>query len=202
MSIYPFAPSPAFGIGEQNVIYVKNAFGAEELTRLVTYLETLNRTKAYVGSGKRDEDISRIRISEVAWVHLNDKTRWFYEKLANIARKINGKHFRFDLYGFYDHMQYTIYEGDAKSHYDWHTDSGNIDTDHPPRKLSLILQLSSPGEYEGGELEVMSDGKVTRIPKQQNLLVAFPSYTVHRVKPVTSGIRRSLVIWVCGPAFR
>ena len=30
----------------------------------------------------------------------------------------------------------------------------------------------------------------------------FPSYMLHRVTPVTEGIRHSLTVWAHGPAFR
>ncbi len=33
-------------------------------------------------------------------------------------------------------------------------------------------------------------------------MIFFPSFLIHRVAPVTQGIRRSLVIWVTGPKFR
>ena len=32
--------------------------------------------------------------------------------------------------------------------------------------------------------------------------VLFPSFLCHRVKPVTKGIRKSLVVWVVGPKFK
>ena len=41
-----------------------------------------------------------------------------------------------------------------------------------------------------------------RAEKARGTLIAFPSYVLHRVAPVTSGIRKSLVIWVAGPEFR
>ena len=41
-----------------------------------------------------------------------------------------------------------------------------------------------------------------RAHKARGTLVAFPSYVMHRVTPVTSGTRKSLVAWVAGPKFR
>jgi PKHD-type hydroxylase len=72
------------------------------------------------------------------------------------------------------------------------------------RKLSLIIQLTDPSEYEGGDFQFDSD-----IPqpdpaeiKQRGTVIVFPSFLRHRVTPVTSGVRRSLVSWVEGPKFR
>lgn len=202
MSVYPFEPSPSLGVGEQKIAFSRNTFNESEIERVVAYFETLEKVKGNVGNAKATDDISRTRVSKVAWVKLNNESRWIYERLAAVTRRINGKHFRYDLYGFHDHMQYTVYEGEEKSHYDWHTDSGSTTTNDPPRKLSLVLQLNGPEEYEGGELEVMTTGRPVRVVREKGLIVVFPSYTVHRVRPVTSGVRRSLVVWVCGPAFR
>jgi PKHD-type hydroxylase len=92
-----------------------------------------------------------------------------------------------------------VYESD-NSHYDWHQDI-NPNTFNSPRKFSLVLQLSDPSEYEGGNLEIFSD-KIHVVEKKRGMVVGFPSYMPHRVTPVVSGIRKSLVIWVCGPPFR
>jgi PKHD-type hydroxylase len=40
------------------------------------------------------------------------------------------------------------------------------------------------------------------LPKEQGKLIAFPSYTLHEVKPVTKGERYSLVAWITGPQFK
>ena len=37
--------------------------------------------------------------------------------------------------------------------------------------------------------------------KNQGDMIVFPSYLWHRVKPVTKGTRKSLVIWFIGPPF-
>jgi PKHD-type hydroxylase len=71
-----------------------------------------------------------------------------------------------------------------------------------PRKLSLILQLSDATEYEGGELQLKDSSDHTAVERKKGHLIAFPSYLLHRVTPVTKGIRRSLVVWISGPAFR
>ena len=38
--------------------------------------------------------------------------------------------------------------------------------------------------------------------KTQGKLFVFPSYHLHRVKPVTKGERNALIIWVTGPNFK
>jgi PKHD-type hydroxylase len=78
----------------------------------------------------------------------------------------------------------------------------NVPNDNVPRKLSMVLQLSHPSEYEGGDLELMT-GNVPHIcKKEKGLLYAFPSYILHRVTPITNGTRRTLVVWTSGPRFK
>jgi PKHD-type hydroxylase len=114
---------------------------------------------------------------------------------------LNSKYYGFDLTGFEDALQYTVYnESDTKEHYTWHVD--NLGQGRPGcRKLSIVIQLSDPQEYEGGELQLHYQSyHIAR--KDKGLLYIFPSYVLHRVTPVTGGTRRSLVGWICGPDFR
>jgi PKHD-type hydroxylase len=90
---------------------------------------------------------------------------------------------------------------DKGSHYDWHCDSFNPDEFGNQRKLSSVLFLSNPEDYEGGTLEIKElDNPLPRLPKGS--IVVFPSVLPHRVTPVTSGMRYTAVAWAMGPAFR
>lgn len=63
------------------------------------------------------------------------------------------------------------------------------------RKLSLSVQLTDPAAYDGGNLVIWRTGTVER---SRGAAVVFPSYLVHKVEPVTRGLRRSLVAWMNG----
>ena len=76
----------------------------------------------------------------------------------------------------------------------------------------MTVTLSEPDEYKGGNLE-FDEGefgistKKNRYTEMENIrpqgsIVVFPSYQWHQVKKVTSGIRKSLVLWSCGEPFR
>ncbi len=67
---------------------------------------------------------------------------------------------------------------------------------------SVFVQLAAPDEYQGGDVELQWGPQPNRMPKERGTLILFPSYTLHRVKAVKEGIRRSLVGWVNGPEFR
>lgn len=201
MSNYIFAPAPTYGVSEHPFVTWDNGFNDEEVKTLIEYCNTLNFEKATVGGQAENDVVTRIRESKVAWVDLNQSSGWIYDRMAYIARCLNGEFFKFNLYGFSEHLQYTVYEEDSNGHYAWHMDC-NTGGSNVPRKLSLVLQLSDPSEYEGGDLEVYTSAEPTKIDKKKGLVVAFPSYRLHRVTPVTKGTRRSLVVWATGPAFK
>lgn len=208
MSNYVFTPAFAFQRGEHTHTYWRNGLTNEELDEVVNIGLSLPLNKARIALSKNPEvDISRIRTSQTSWIKERD-CPFLYSKLAWIIQQLNGQFYNYDLWGFHEDMQFTVYEGDQAGHYEWHQDSmgntvdeNNIDQ-RPPRKLSLILQLSDPSEYDGGEIQIMSGIDPISLPRERGLITVFPSFMVHRVTPVTKGIRRSLVVWVTGPAFR
>lgn len=196
MSIYQLAPPPSLGVGENNFATWENGFTDEQLARVCEIGDGLELSSASVEDGNIDD---KIRRSETGWMELNQDTTFIYDTLGFISRQLNGQFFDFDLFGFVEHLQYTVYR-DNGGHYDWHLDRG--DCRMAPRKLSLVLQLSDPSEYEGGDLELSVGADPIQIERKKGLVVAFPSFVLHRVTPVTSGTRRSLVVWLSGPKFR
>jgi PKHD-type hydroxylase len=119
--------------------------------------------------------------------------------LTDVMGVANSKFFGFNLatLNFVEGIQYTLYEGKG-SHYGWHIDC--LPAPHNPRKLSVSLLLSNEKDYKGGELEVIGfERRAIQIPQGQGVI--FPSYIAHRVKPLESGKRVSLVAWLIGNDF-
>lgn len=201
MSNYIFAPSPTYGVSEHPFVTWNDAFSNEELDKILEYCNQLDLSKGTVGVSNENDNIKHIRESSVSWIKFNETTSWIYDRLANITRNLNGQFYKFDLYGFNEDLQYTVYESTENGHYTWHVDYG-ASNDSPPRKFSIVLQLSDADEYEGGELEIFTSGEPVSVTKKKGLIAAFPSYTLHRVTPVTSGVRKTLVVWACGPSFK
>jgi PKHD-type hydroxylase len=71
-----------------------------------------------------------------------------------------------------------------------------------PRKLSFSLILSNPNEYIGGDFEILIGKKSSPIIQTRGRVIAFPSFVMHRVTPLTSGVRKSIVFWALGPKFK
>ena len=154
--------------------------------------------QAQVGGDPQGADLAKIRRSQISWLNKTPDTAWVFQKLGQIASSLNAKYYRFDLTGFGEPFQLTNYVQSEQGMYGWHQDyNTNIS-----RKFSLVLQLSDPSQYEGGNLQVMTGGQPETVRKQRGLVAAFPSYVLHQVTPVTSGNRQSLVAWASGPAFK
>ena len=120
-------------------------------------------------------------------------------------------------------MQYTHYS--LKQKYDWHQDENlagfykplaggkrndenlvndfiNYEADKV-RKLSCILQLSDPDDYEGGGTQLRDiDNSLYNIPRERGTLVFFDSRLYHREKMVHKGLRKSLICWAIGHRWR
>ena len=197
---YPLGPSPDLACREPNYAFRSRAFDDQEIQKIIEIGEyALRMEQAKIGSGTLNKEI---RNSKISWLPLNPDTQFIYDRIAYIIRELNGQSFQLDLYGFNEEIQYTVYEGDdvIGGHYGWHLDKGVASGS--PRKLSVIVQLSDPSEYEGGNLEILTSNDPEKFKKQKGMLYAFPSYLLHRVTPVTSGVRRTLVIWLTGPKFK
>ena len=174
------------------------AFTEEELDRLVAYCDALPIERAPLNgkTGTRYDDA--IRVTQVSSVRQAPDIMWLYERLAAIVHGFNNRSFQFDLRGFSEPPQYMVYRDADGGHFDWHMDTGPI----PPRKLSLTLQLTDPAHYQGCQLQFNTGTGIVAAPSNRGAAIAFPSYMMHRVTPITSGTRRALVAWVTGPRFK
>jgi Rps23 Pro-64 3,4-dihydroxylase Tpa1-like proline 4-hydroxylase len=163
-----------------------------------------------------------VRNSTNTWVPSN---HWVSGFLWHYVDKINKENFLYDLKGVdTDSLQFTKY--DVGQYYHWHQDSGLGELYKPvgttgerntdklasdfvasnssvTRKLSFVLQLSNPIDYDGGQLQLLDDANRTvYAPKHRGCMIVFDSRMRHRVKKVTRGVRKSIVGWAIGPRWR
>jgi PKHD-type hydroxylase len=132
-----------------------------------------------------------VRKSSIRFVPFNEEDRWIFDRLAAAATLVN-QELKFELKGFDEGFQLGRYaEGDF---YDWHADlAADVSA---LRKLSLVVQLTPPEDYDGGELEFFPHP--VRAPRERGTIVVFPSWMPHRVLPVTRGARYSIASWIAG----
>lgn len=145
----------------------------------------------------------KTRITKVAWVQRTAETAKFYDRIEEIVVSLNNQFFGYDLTAMVP-FQHLIYEADAQGHLEWHLDYAKETSQQGRefRKLSLSIQLSDPSDYDGGDLQAQVKGNIETAPKSFGTVIAFPSFILHRVTPLTRGVRHALVIWVLGPDFR
>jgi PKHD-type hydroxylase len=185
-------------VNHLNYYYYTNAFTPEELQKIIEIGEKYPKQPGTTVSTNQSEGVSEYRISEISWLPKNEETAWIHDKFSDYAIMANKEMWNFDIWGFGDNLQYTKYYGDG-GHYDWHVDLGPGISN---RKLSCVLQLSTPEEYEGGQLQINPGGNILEVPKGLGTMVFFPSFLLHRVTPLTSGVRKSMVTWFCGANLR
>jgi PKHD-type hydroxylase len=173
------------------------AFTEQELDWLQNKAKNAGISASVGGHGAGTVN-SNIRRSQVDWLRNTPDMAWVFEKLADVASKINAEYFRFDLTGFGEPLQLTNYDQSEHGMYGWHQDFGSGIS----RKLSMAVQLTDPSEYEGGNLQMMTTSEPQTVKKQRGLIAVFPAYMLHQVTPVTQGSRQSLVAWVSGPTFK
>ena len=178
----------------------RKGFTAEELDFITNTGDVLGQGKATIQGAAQDDSYDSVRITRTAWIHHDPKTNWLYERLMQIGGHLNDLVYRLDVTGISEMLQYTVYDADEGGHYDWHVDHGAVTP--LPRKLSLVLQLSDPEEYEGCELQIHAANQIETPTKERGTVILFPAYVLHRVTPVISGRRKSLVSWVSGPLLR
>tara|TARA_R110000824_G_scaffold268328_4_gene456949 strand:- start:355 stop:996 length:642 start_codon:yes stop_codon:yes gene_type:complete len=189
-----------YGKQLQDQMGVTGAYGARNLS------SKLNK--------KQVMDLKKKRDSDIVWMN----ERWIYNEIhpyIHYANKSAGWNFEWD---HSETCQFTKYK--KGQYYGWHSDSwhkpykreNTQDPSHGKiRKLSVTVSLTDPKEYTGGELEFdfrnREGGKKTEINKCTEILpkgslVVFPSFVWHRVCPVKSGERNSLVLWNLGWPFK
>ena len=173
--------------------FLRGFLSHEECNRILAFRDLLNTEDGKIYQDGQGH--AGIRKSTIQWLFPNHKTDWIFDHIERAITLAN-KTYGFDLFGFFQGAQIGTYETDG--HYDWHPDlgSGNTST----RKLSLSVLLSDPAEYQGGDLEFRD--LRGECPRERGTAIVFPSYLVHRVAPVTSGTRVSLVSWISGPPLR
>jgi len=140
------------------------------------------------------------RESKIRWVYNDFETQ---QMLLRFVNEANATAFNVDIQQEMFEMQFSEYHSSYKGKYDWHHDVNWENTKNFDRKLSVVVQLSDPDNYQGGlfqfnEIETPKEEDW----KNQGSVLVFPSYFTHRVTEVTEGVRYSLVSWVRGPRWR
>lgn len=133
--------------------------------------------------------------SKVGWVENNHLSSF----LASKIKQMNMEFFKLNLNYFSECVEYQEFHESYESKEKWFMD---VQDNNCQRKLSAIVILSDPSEYEGGDIQMItSEGTVTIPEKRKGTMIVFPSYLLYRVSDVTKGTLKTLMAWVEGPEF-
>tara|TARA_R110002051_G_scaffold78260_1_gene141803 strand:+ start:110 stop:634 length:525 start_codon:yes stop_codon:yes gene_type:complete len=140
------------------------------------------------GKIKDDKVDHSVRNTKIAWVHPGKNTHWLFDRAIMVFKSALP-------FNALQSMQYTVYHGTDKSHYTWHRDIGTGDKIMRARVNVGIIQLSDPSDYKGGVLQLKQEDKIIDVMKTKGLVTTFPIDMEHRVTPLTSGVRKTLIMW-------
>jgi PKHD-type hydroxylase len=179
--------------------FFEQAFSDEEVKNIKTLAEKFSPTNAEVSKGDFETITDeKVRKTILKWINASDDSEQLYRKITDFILAGNQNWFGYDLTSI-ESLQYSIYN--VGSFYEKHTDSFH-ETYEKPRKLSFVIQLTDEDEYTGGATLLWTGAKPHQIMKKKGSMTLFPSYTLHEVTPIESGLREALVGWVQGPAFK
>jgi PKHD-type hydroxylase len=180
---------------------IEPIFSPEQCQNIINAGHQQKAQEAKVGhkeeaEGKYD---TKKRITTISWIPFNVMPD-MYKIIERSMLQANGNHFGYEGMRLTEYAQFTEYP--KGGFYDWHMDAEINGRYEPPvRKISMTILLSPQVEFEGGDLEFMTEGNK---PPQlmQGQAIYFCSFIRHRVAKVKKGMRRSLVMWFGGPPFK
>jgi PKHD-type hydroxylase len=182
---------------ELGVHTVLSVFTPEECERIIALGQSAPLTPGYAPGMRIDPDR---RSSFVRFIYSDEGTHWLFSRLWKTLQD-EGLNEGITTLNF---TQFTEYKAEYGGHFGLHRDTEHFyhptDTTHFKRKITLVIQLSDPATYEGGDLEfVYEKGKILTGQRDLGCGILFPSKALHRANRVTRGERYSLVAWFEGP---
>lgn len=164
------------------------AFTTSECEAIVALVGPLEQ--ATVWSGIADHVDTRTRQAERCYWPRAAETDWIYARLDVLFAEAAAR-FETDVDPVFEDIQFVRY-GVGAHFQTWHSDAG---TDHyEARRISASVELSDANDYAGGVLEIAPRMGLPRtLPRGGARL--FASRMIHRVTPVTRGVRHALVAW-------
>ena len=128
-----------------------------------------------------------------AWLNV-EESNFIETGLKKIVNNVNDMIWKFDLKNEWDtNIQFTKYSGGG-DHYGWHID--NFQGDCSDRRLSIVYCLSKKSDYTGGNFQIRKSDKSVYTSKfDYGDFIVFPSNKKHRVLPLKTGNRLTMVGW-------
>ena len=183
--------------------YFKNHFTPDECKSILEMGLQLPSKEAKLGpDGLAQHD--NWRKSNIRFIEKqHTQFEWLFDRMWKMAIQANDEWFNFHLSKI-DYMQLAEYDSAYQGEYKKHHDVFWMNNDPKyHRKLTAVVQLTDPSEYEGGNFEVYCDEHPNKDEiRTLGTTIFIPSFLDHQATPVTSGVRYSLACWFDGPKWR
>jgi PKHD-type hydroxylase len=183
--------------------YFDSYFNDSYCDWIITECNKLPKQSAKMGLSNSVEDTS-FRSSNISFI-TKDMQQFskLYDDIWRVGMWGNNDWFGFHLSQL-DYIQFAEYRSENTGQYKRHQDTFWITDNQYHRKLTMVIQLTNPSEYDGGDLELY---ELDNYPSKEALrnrgtVIIFPSFTYHAALPVTRGVRHSLAVWFEGPKWR
>jgi PKHD-type hydroxylase len=178
----------------QNAIVFRNVF--EDLSAFIEGQKQKPLHDSGLITANNDGYDKNIRESKQVNVNHNNPV---VSKIREVSKFANENYFKINISQYAKENHFVQYDSGGKfeKHADviWNADVKDI-VKTPVRKLSSITLLNDA--FTGGKLALWYTGKRYSFPFDAGDVILFPSYVQHKVDPVESGVRYSLVSWSYG----
>lgn len=185
--------------------YFKSYLDKETCDKIINLGLKLKSSEAVVGVNNSSRTDYENRRSKIRFVQSNDLAFYFiFDTLWKTLIQANKDFFNIQVSKL-DYVQLAEYSSEYRGEYKDHHDVFWMNNDpFYHRKISCIVQLTDPKEYEGGDFQLIDTCSFPDAEeiKQQGSIIFFPSFFMHRAQPVTKGVRYSLAAWFDGPKWR
>lgn len=196
---------------------IEDFLTGDMLEEVVNFTDRKNnslRKGSVIGYSQSDSAQNGLRDSNICFIE-DDEFEKYNDYIATRVAEINKNVYCLDLSCFMT-PQYTVYDTDQ--YFNWHPDGpfgvmdrrglNCIPENLQWRKLSLSIALNNENEYSGGDFQILNGhsnpecNAINTIRMNKGTAVLFPAFSSHRVTAVTTGIRKALVYWFCGPRWK
>ena len=182
--------------------YFNQNFSKETCEKILELGLKIEPQDAKLGvSGMSENSNSDFRRSKIRFIQSNDPDfKFLFDELWRMCILANKDWFNFHITNV-SYVQLAEYDAEYEGEYKKHHDVFWINNDQFHRKLTCVVQLTDPNEYEGGDFEMFD---LTEYPNAQEVraqgsTIFLPSFVPHQAHPVTKGRRYSLAVWFEGP---
>jgi PKHD-type hydroxylase len=184
--------------------YFKSIFTKSECDLILNAGLKIPDQKAKMGVDSLATD-SSYRKSNIRFIKKeNAQFNFLFDKMWRLAIEANNDWFNFHITKL-DYIQLAEYTAEERGEYKKHHDVFWMNKDaHYHRKLTCVVQLTDPNEYEGGDFELfdVSENPNKEAIRERGTAIFIPSFILHAATPVTKGKRHSLAVWFDGPKWR